>query len=1034
MLSARFQGHLALTFVLASISAGVASASAPVFGSVTAIGGSASDIALDETRGVLYIADFGAHVIDVMSTVDNSIHTSINVAPFPGAIAMSADAQFLVVAHYCGGSTAQILPACTNQITSINLGTYTQQVYTLASAPLGVAFLGSGQALIVTTSAFYSFDPVYGLIKQVATIANAAQSLPVQFATFPGQIIQAALATSGDGTTIWGIANAGSASQLIFQYSGPNAMSFEVYVTSPAMLPRLSVSVDGSFAMVSHSLIGPNGVLKGRYPVIQSSTTVTGVALDSADNVIYAQLPDANQPTSIGGASALPSAMVIMDADNLTFRDRVSIPEDMIGRAVLNAANTMMYVVSESGVMILPVGQLNSYPRLASAQEDVLVTTNFCNTGILTQSFAITDPGGGNTDFKVTTTQSGVTILPSSGVTPATVQVLVDPTVLPGSGGTTAITLSISSKSAVNWPKPVRLLVNNPDPSQRGTVIDQPGVLTDILPDPTRNVIYVLRQDMNQLIVLDGGTLNPITTLRTATSPTMMAETSDGKFLLVGHDDSELVTVYDLTALQAVNPIVMPGGHYVRSIAISNNSILALARSELGGTPAVLDSINLLGGTASPLTSLGQYINGVSAQGILTASPSGANILYASPDGTVALYTSAAGHFVNSRHDLTSLSGALAASDFGLFVAGNSILNSSLVPAGQVNSSGFPSSGATFVGETAYVASAASAAAPGDMLQVYSPGNSVSPQIVSVSPVTMSEAPVLPSTSGVKVSNGFGAYGSGTYSSHSPMSFTRTVAPLPSTGGVALLTTSGLTVLASTYASNLVTPAISAITSAADGTKPVAPGSLVSIYGQNLSAVNFTATTLPLSTGMGNACMALNGAPIPLLYVSSTQINAQLPYNAIGNQTLTIHSPGGVSSNYLFTIQPTAPSVFVGNVGGTQVATIVRADNGQLVTPTNPIHPKDTVIVYLNGMGQTNPAVKAGQPAPASPLAWAAISPNVTLGGTALSVSYAGLVPGEVGLYQINATVPSTVPTGLSIPFAISQGGAVTTVDLRVVN
>ena len=85
----------------------------------------------------------------------------------------------------------------------------------------------------------------------------------------------------------------------------------------------------------------------------------------------------------------------------------------------------------------------------------------------------------------------------------------------------------ITSQTAINKPKPVRLLVNSPDPSQHGTIVDQPGVLSDILPDQTRNRVYVLRQDMNQLQVFDGSSLSLVTTLRTYTSPTMMAITAD---------------------------------------------------------------------------------------------------------------------------------------------------------------------------------------------------------------------------------------------------------------------------------------------------------------------------------------------------------------------------------------------------------------------------------------------------------------------------------------------------------------------------
>src|ERR1700733_3562968 len=110
-----------LSFALASVTAMTAAASAPTFGSVVAIGGSAADIALDESRGLLYVADFGGNVIDVMSTATNTIQSSINVQPWPGAIALSADAQYLLVAHFCNTTTAggPTAPPCSNAITLI---------------------------------------------------------------------------------------------------------------------------------------------------------------------------------------------------------------------------------------------------------------------------------------------------------------------------------------------------------------------------------------------------------------------------------------------------------------------------------------------------------------------------------------------------------------------------------------------------------------------------------------------------------------------------------------------------------------------------------------------------------------------------------------------------------------------------------------------------------------------------------------------------------------------------------------------------
>ena len=73
---------------------------AATFGKVVSIGGHASDVALDEPRGVLYIANFTANRIEVMSLATKTILTSINVMPQPYSISVSPDGHWLLVAHY----------------------------------------------------------------------------------------------------------------------------------------------------------------------------------------------------------------------------------------------------------------------------------------------------------------------------------------------------------------------------------------------------------------------------------------------------------------------------------------------------------------------------------------------------------------------------------------------------------------------------------------------------------------------------------------------------------------------------------------------------------------------------------------------------------------------------------------------------------------------------------------------------------------------------------------------------------------------
>ena len=52
---------------------------------------------------------------------------------------------------------------------------------------------------------------------------------------------------------------------------------------------------------------------------------------------------------------------------------------------------------------------------------------------------------------------------------------------------------------------------------------------------------------------------------------------------------------------------------------------------------------------------------------------------------------------------------------------------------------------------------------------------------------------------------------------------------------------------------------------------------------------------VPLPTVLGESCLTVNGQPVPVMYVSPRQINAQLPFAVDGNTQLVLRTPGGVS-------------------------------------------------------------------------------------------------------------------------------------------
>jgi uncharacterized protein (TIGR03437 family) len=1026
--------------------------SAGTFGKVVAIGGQGSDLVLDESRGVLYVANFTANRIDVMSLVTKSVQTSINVAPQPSSMAMSPDNHYLVVTHF-GNFSSPNNPS--NALTVLDLTNKGQQTYALGNPPLGVAFGIDGLALVVTATDYLLFDPVLGTTQEVGTISGVvAQTLPVPPANFPPQITSASMTASGDGLTIFGMG--GSSGTFTFKYNVTThtVVPGQIVIASGTFGPRIvSASQDGSLFMAGWVMVNSAGTFVNFFPQHSNQLNIGTTLFDSNRGLLYSQIN-----VNVGDAPVLK----ISDLDNLTLHTQLQLPENLAGKSVLSSDGNTIYGISDSGVLVLPVGSLAQAPQVAASQSDLVFAGSLCSRQVSTQSLTITNPGGGNTAFSISSSAPGLTVSPSSGVTPAAVKVSVDPNAFLNQNGTVTATLSITSAQAVNIPPPVRVLINSKSPNQRGTIVDVPGTLVDLLADPVRNQFYVLRQDTNQVLVFDGTNYTQTAALRTGYQPTNMAITFDQRYLLVGNAGSQIVNVYDLETLQATAPILMPSGHTALSIACSANAILAATEFYDGTHHIVRLDINNRTGTMP--STLGVFQN-LTASGVaLVASPNGSSIMAAESDGSVLLYDAVQDTFTVSRKDFTSLSGAYAASAFGQYIVGNNLFNASLVLTQQFDPSNIASttpsassssssaastmapSGFAFVDTFAFFTTTPAAASTSSSSSTSTSSSSTTTSSSSSSATTSSAPSSAPgmiqridlssSNPSVSLSTPMAEASLVGTAGMSSSPFSRTLAPLYNRNAIINLTVSGFTVLAWNYAASVAPPHIDGVVNAANLTAALAPGGLISIFGEQLSPVNLATQEVPLPTALGDSCLTVNGLAVPMLFVSPGQINAQLPFETIGNVTMVLHTPGGVSDNFNLVVTPGAPSVFLSGTAGpdTDLPTILRTDDGQLVTASNPIHKNDTLLIYLTGLGQTNPAVPDGLPGPSSPLAVALTQPQVTLGGAGLQVLYAGLAPGEVGVYQINVKIPSSVPQGLSIPLTISQAGASTTINVRVVD
>ena len=214
------------------------------------------------------------------------------------------------------------------------------------------------------------------------------------------------------------------------------------------------------------------------------------------------------------------------------------------------------------------------------------------------------------------------------------------------------------------------------------------------------------------------------------------------------------------------------------------------------------------------------------------------------------------------------------------------------------------------------------------------------------------------------------------------------------------------------------------IVSAASPTSFVAlaPGSIFSIYGDRLAENAASAQApLPLPTDLGNAKVIIGDKFAPLFYADQGQINAMVPYGLKTNTTHQLYIQRGFtySRPVPVDVAPAQPGVFIR--GGAAIAYAYRGDAPAfLVTSQAPAHAGDALVLYCGGLGLPNQTVTDGA---ASPSATVQDSVTATIGGQPAQVAYAGLVAGQVGLYQVNLTVPPGVTPSDAAPLILTVSG-----------
>lgn len=1024
-----FRSALVATAILSTF------AHAATFGRLTSVRGTVSDLAVDETRGVIYAANYTASRVEVINLATGEIQNALTVPAQPSALSLAVDGRFLAVTH------ASTLPGAFNGITIIDLNLNRTQTIATAKPALTVAFGIYNLALVATTDSFLLLNPYSATgVPLLTQLPAVMEQMPVPAGTMPLNVTWAASGVSADSAVVFAVVDndvpddKGSSSFIArLDLTHPERIELTALTAAPPLGPRVvSVNHHGDRVLAGWGLLrwSPRFMIQAQLPNIDGRYHAGSHAIDTVRNVIYA---------NAGNTVPDPAGAVlhVLHPDNLAVLDRIRIPQALAGRSVITRDGGVMASVSQSGVIVFDLARLHAAPRVAPAQEDILFNTGFCDRRVVRSTVDIVDPKGGATDFSISaSTTAGLRVFPTSGITPAQITIEVDPAAFTNKQGTTAVTLDLKSNAAINVPPSLRVLINTRDTDQKGGLINIPGRLTDILTDPYRPRFYVIRQDRNLVLVYNSANLQHIASMPTGNTPVQMAMTSDAKYLIVGNDNSQFASVLNLETLQAEDPIEAPIGLYPRSVAAAGDQLLATARAADGGNARVL-KLDIVNRVATAMDSLGIYCNEIHPDSALVSSPSSGTVLLAQP-GTVSykscpatgpapagnppllLYETASGTFVTARADLAApITGAYAALSDDYFLVDKYLLDKALVPNSTLSTAAGRSSGALGLDNEFFRVSALSTG-PGFLERIpYSMPDSPRAARLTESPITVDTMTSWPVVG---------------FIGRTVLGFSRTLAYSPYPRQLLLLSTSGITAIPPDFDAAMAAPTISAIVNAADSKPGVAPGGLIRIQGSSLSAATESAGGSSWPSLLGGACVTINSIPIPLSRVSPSEITGQLPFAALGTGAVTVRSSNGVSNIYSLKVLRTAPAIFqlLFPQFDLVVPMVVRAANGEPVTYANPIHAKDEIEIYFTGGGLVNGPIQPGSPSPAAPAGSTLASCTLTLGEETLEVSSCALVPGSVGVYRAVASVPWFIKSGNEVPLVVSLGDAPATASVRV--
>ncbi|MES1257688.1 MAG: hypothetical protein ABUS51_04630 [Acidobacteriota bacterium] len=941
---------------------------AATFGRVVTLGGTPSDVVLDESRHLLYLVNTAANRVDLFSTSTNSVIGNITVGTGPLAAAMSMDNAYLYVTN--GGSL---------NVSVIDLnGRFVARSFTVPAAPQGVEVGADGTALITTAgttggaNTLLVYDASQSDAGQLTAVAtppppSTPTPLPPQTLARPDTTFFSKLIRTPNGQYIIGLTIPSATQTYLFVYEvASHTILRSRTVTGQSTV--LSISPDGSRFMAGYtlydvatlSILGQMNNANAPFPfgqVFSTRQNIGGSVFAPDGKTVYGAFNVAvfTNPAPPSNSSTL----LISDPDSLGIRLGIRMPESIVARMVISSDGANAWSLSASGLIYLPLSTLYSYPILMPSSTQVFLSQNPCNPGLAQGTVQMNNLGAGKLTFASTTTVPTLTVNITSGVAPSTITLTMEPgRIAAGTAGAytrlagtnlvssntasaqltgQSLDLTFASPDAINIPPVVRVYMNSRNADQRGVVFPVPVTpnnsptattiqtntalilgdqgLEDIVLDQPRNRVYLTNAGYNRVEVFDTVNqvfLNPIPV---GQLPHQMALGTDGNTLYVASSGGELIDIVDLTIGRDIGHIAFPpiprqaGGV---TAALLFPQAMALGNGGLQFVMSNGTQWKVIGGNAVPrpadtLTRTGAT-NSFTTPVTMLASPDNSRILTLAGNGSGYLYDAGADAYIAAA----SLFTGQIQSYFGPLASG---------PAQSWYALGglFTNPSLTVLGGAANPSASTGAqrnivaTAPFDQSNFIRLTTPVRANINST-PTTDSR----PTLEMVNIANGsvkllavapdnprFTLFGTARFNIPS-----RSMV-IDNNNVAYVITLAGLSVVPLTP-SGVAAPQIAttarAIVSATDGSANLKIGGVININGANLASAS-TASQLPPPTVLGGSCVTFNDVALPLLQTSSGQIQAQLPATVTpGTNVVQVRSlaTGQQSASVLVTVQAPA--------------------------------------------------------------------------------------------------------------------------------